>query len=281
VRTALRVLLARIRRRAIELEGPTGRFHLFPDGTILPVIAGAGPTPEEEAEAAQAAAELERAEAEAEAARIKKAEEDGIDPSNLPDFKGPYDQEKAERAIAHLKERSNERMAKAQERIDKAEARARELEQAQETEHETAKREATEAKLEAERERSNTQRLQINIALRDAAAELEVPAKKVKRLLKLVDRDGISVDGEDVEGATEAIEAVLEEFPEFKGKPSGEGGDGNEPPAQEPAGGNPSRTKKPPKELTAEQARKLAKDDPEKFHELLAGGKLEGALAGK
>jgi hypothetical protein len=282
VRTALRFLIALFRGRALELEGPTGRFHLFPDGTLLPVMAGAdGPTPEEEAEAAREAAEEERAEAEAEAARIKKAEEEGVDPEDLPKFEGDFDREKAERAIAHLKERNRDRAAKAKAELDKANARAAELEREKETEQERVTREAGEAKAEAARERANTERLTIDAAIRDAAADADVPAKTIKRLVRLVDRDEISVDGDgEVDGATEAVEAFLTEFPEFKGKPAVEPTEEEEE-EPEPAGGNPSRKKKPPKELTAEQVQKLAKDDPEKFNELYEAGKIPAkALAG-
>jgi colicin import membrane protein len=286
VRTALRFLIALIRRRALELEGVPGtggsKFLLTPDGRIMPRMAGAGdPTPEEEAEAAQKAAELERAEAEAAA---KKAEEEDEEPI----FEGDLDKERAERLVRNERRRNAERVEKARAaakkakaETEKAKARARELEQEQESEHETAKREAGEAKEEADRQRRNAERLAVTIALREAAADLEVPAKKVKRMLKLVDRDDLKADDDgEVDGATEAVEAVLEEFPEFKSSPAPEPGDGDAP-APEPAGGNPARGKKPPKELSAADARKLAKDDPEKFHQLLDEGKLKGALAGK
>jgi hypothetical protein len=118
----------------------------------------------------------------------------------------------------------------------------------------------------------------IDIALRDAAADAEVPAWKIKRLVRLVDRDDISVDeAGEVEGATEAVEAFLEEFPEFKAEAKVDPAD----PAPEPPGGTPDRKRKPGKELTPEQVQDLVKNDVDKFNELFEAGKIpQSALAG-
>ena len=52
-----------------------------------------------------------------------------------------------------------------------------------------------------------------------------MPPKKIKRLLRLVDREQITVDEDgDVDGAEEAVEDLLEEFPELKA-PSRANGD--------------------------------------------------------
>jgi hypothetical protein len=284
VRTALRVLLARLRRRALELEGVKGtggtKFLLLPDGKIMPSVAGGDKTPEEIAAEEAAAARKAEEEAAAEAEKQREEEENEPNPDE-PKFEGEYDEEKAKRAIAHLKERNRERAAKAKAELDKANARAAKLEREKETEQERVTREAGEARAEAARERANSERLTINAAIRDAAAEADVPAKTISRLVRLVDRDDISVDTEgEVEGAAEAVDAFLAEFPEFKGKPAPEPGDGD-PQKPEPPGGNPPR-KSPPKELTADQVQKMAKEDPERFNELFEAGKIPAsALSGK
>jgi hypothetical protein len=284
VRTALRVLLARLRRRPLELEGPQRRrFWLYPDGTLLPAMAGGDKTPEEiaaEEEAAALKAEEEaeaEAEAEAAAAAAKKAEEEE---EEGPEFEGDFDAEKARRLIANERKRAAKRLAKAQADAKAAADKAAELEREKETEQQRVSREGGEAKAEAERQRANAERLTVDAAIRDAAAEADVPARTIKRLVRLVDRDDIAVDADgEVDGATEAVEAFLTEFPEFKGKPAPEPDEGD-PPAPEPPGGNPPRDKKPPKELTTEQVQKLIKEDPVKFNELFEAGKIpQSALA--
>jgi fused signal recognition particle receptor len=276
VRTALRVLLARLRRRPLELEGPQRRrFWLYPDGTLLPAMAGGEKTDEE------IAAEEEAKRLADEEAAAEKQREEEEENSPKPILEGDLDKERAERLIQNERDRAAKRLKKAQDDADAAKAEAAKLRQEKETEQERVTREAGESKAEAERQRANAERLTIDAAIRDAAADADVPAKTIKRLVRLVDREHITVDTNDeVDGATEAVEAFLTEFPEFKGKPAVEPEDGD-PPDPEPAGGNPARKKNLPKELTAEQARKLAKEEPEKFHELLDAGKLEGALAGK
>ena len=246
----------------------------------MPAIAGGDKTPEEIAAEEEAAriAEEERVATEAAEAEAKRREElDPNDPDH-PDFKGEFDKERAERLVANERARAKKRLEKAQADAKAAQDKARELERAQETEQETTKRERDEAKAEAERLRSNTERATIDIAIRDAAADAEVPAKTIKRLVRLVDRDDISVDeAGEVDGATEAVEAFLEEFPEFKAAAKV---DPNEPKPELP-GGAPDRKRKADKEMTPEQVQKLAKDNPEKFNELFDAGKIpQSALAG-
>lgn len=283
MRTALRVLLALILRRPLELEGVNGTGHrtfwLTPKGQIMPPILGGDKTPEEEAAEAEAdrLAEEQRlaeeAEAEAEAKRKQEEEEQG------PEFEGDFDAEKARRLIANERARAKKRLDKAQSEAAAAKAEADRLKQERESEQEKTVRERDEAKAEAERLRSNSERMTIDSAIRDAAAEADVPAKTIKRLVRLVDRDEITIDAEgEVDGAAEAVEAFLTEYPEFKGKPV----DPADPDLEvEPPGGNPSRKKKPPKELSREQVQKLAKEDPDKFNEMFDAGQIpQSALAG-
>lgn len=273
MRTALRVLLARIRRRPLELEGVDGTGHrtfmLTPKGQIMPPICGADgeddppvdpPTPTDPP--------------------VVPLVDPPEDPPPAPPLDdGPFDAERARRLIENERTRAAEKLQKANAKAAAAEARAKALEQEQETEHETARRERDEAKVEAERLRANSERVAIDVALRDAAADADVPAKKIKRLVRLVDREDLSVDEQgEVDGAPEAVVAFLEEFPEFKGERL------EDPPADpppEPPGGNPNRREKSNKELTTEQVTKLAKEDPDKFNELYDAGKIPAsALSG-
>lgn len=279
MRTALRVLLARLRRRPLELEGVRGtggsKFLLTPDGRIMPRIAGGDKTPEEIAADEEAARKAEE-EAEAEAERLREEEEE-----QKPILEGDLDKERAERLIRNERERAAKRLEKARQEAEAAKAEAAKLRQEKETEQERVTREAGEAKAEAERQRANAERLTIDAAIRDAAAEADVPAKTIRRLVRLVDRDDITVDGDgEVDGAAEAVEAFLTEYPEFKGAAPKPKDDDDEDPEPEPAGGNPSRKKKPPKELTTEQVKKLAKEDPEKFNELFEAGKIPASALG-
>jgi hypothetical protein len=268
VRTALRVLLARLRRRALELEGVKGTggqmFLLTPRGQIIPPVCGGDKTPEEIAAEEEAAALKAEEDAAAEAEAAKKAEEEE---EEGPEFEGDFDAEKAKRLIANERKRAAKRLARAQADAKAAADEAAALKAEKETEQERVTREGGEAKAEAERQRANAERLTIDAAIRDAAAEADVPARTIKRLVRLVDRDDISVDVDgEVDGATEAVETFLTEFPEFKAKPAVEPDDGD-PPKPEPPGGNPSRKQKP-KEMTREQVQKLAKEDPAKFNEM-------------
>jgi len=274
----LSVLWAAIRQAPLKVRHVAGA-HLpggviTPQGQFMPAISGGDKTPEEEQ--AEAEAEAKRAEEEREAAEdeARKAEEEAQE--RKPKWEGEFDQAKAERAVENARRAENAAKAKA----DAAEKRARELEQAQETEQETTKRERDESRVAAEQATTAANNLLINEAVRDAAGELDVPVKKHRRLLKLVERDGITVDDErNVHGATEAVESVLEEFPEFKATapppPDEEEEEGEETP-----GGKPDRKRKP-KELTPEAVKKMATEDPDRFNQLFEEGKIpKSALEG-
>lgn len=70
----------------------------------------------------------------------------------------------------------------------------------------------------ADREAKANERM-VNLEVKDVARELGVPAKKVDRFMKLVDREGIDIDDDgnvsksDVEAA---VKSILADFPEFK-----------------------------------------------------------------
>jgi hypothetical protein len=279
VRTALRVLLARLRRRALELEGVPGtgesKFLLTPDGRIMPPMIGGDKTPEEIA----AEEEAKRvAEEEAAAEKLREEEEEA---APKPILEGDLDKERAERLIQNERDRAAKRLKKAQDDAEAAKAEAAKLRQEKETEQEKVARELGEERTARERDRANAERLTIDAAIRDAAGEADVPARTIRRLVRLVDRDEISVDSAgEVDGATEAVEAFLTEFPEFKAKPAAPSAEEEEE-EPEPAGGAPDRKRKAPKELTRAQVEKLAKEDPEKFNEMFDAGKIPAsALAG-
>jgi hypothetical protein len=116
----------------------------------------------------------------------------------------------------------------------------------------------------------------IDLALRDAAAEEGISPKKVKRLLKMVDRESLSVDQEGgVEGAEDAIADVLDEFPEFRAERPAPT-DAEEPaPARRTPGGNPDRKRsRDGGELSAKEAARLAREDPDRFIQLMEEGKI-------
>lgn len=259
--TFLRVAKARICNSPLELEFGQRRFHLFPDGTALPVIAGADepdpepdPTPDPEPDPEP---------------DPTPEPEPEPDPDPDPPEWGDLDKDRAERAVRNA--RKAEKAAK--KKAEEAEARAKELEQAQETEQEKTVRERDEAKAEAERERENAKRLRIDLAIREEAAEAGVPNKRMKRVLRLIDREDISIEGDEVEGAAEAVEALLEEIPELKGE-------AKDPEPGEKPGGAPDRKRKP-KELTAAEVQKMAAEDPDKFNQLWDEGKIpKSALSG-
>lgn len=193
------------------------------------------------------------------------------DPDPVPDPE-PFDEERAMRTIKAQRKKEKEE----KERADKAERERDELRRAQETEQERSAREADEAKREADRLRTANERLLIDAAIREAATAAEVPANRVRRVLKLIDRDGISVDSaDDVDGVEDALSELLEEIPELKG-PTGP----DPVPDPEPPGGNPDRKHKG-RELTAKQVKQMAKEDPEKFNQLFDEGKIpKSALEG-
>lgn len=278
MRTALRVLLARLRRRPLELEGPQRRrFWLHPDGTIVPAMAGGDKTPEEiAAEEETKRIGEEETDREREEEETREEEEANVP---KPILEGDLDKERAERLIQNERDRAAKRLKKAQDDADAAKAEAAKLRQEKESEQEKVARELGEERTARERDRANAERLTIDAAIRDAAAEADVPGKTIRRLVRLVERDHISIDADDeVDGATEAVEAFLTEFPEFKGKPAAEPNDGD--PPSEPPGGAPDRKRKAPKEITRAQVEKLAKEDPEKFNEMYDAGLIPASALG-
>jgi hypothetical protein len=289
VRTALRALLTRIRRALdlegpddapVEVTGPTGRFWLYPNLTLLPVVAGADgeDDPEDDPDPADDPDDPDP--------------EDDPDPDDDPEddpddraiFTGDLDTGRAERLVRNERKRAKRRLAKAQKAAKDAADKAAALEREKESESETLRREAGEARAEAERLKADAERIRIDSAVRDAAADAGVPAKKLKRIARLVDRDDISVDDDgDVDGADEAVEEFLEENPEFlesTPKPKKGDDDDDEEKDREPSGGSPDRKRKPGKELTRKQVEKLAKEDPEKFNELYDAGKIPASALG-
>ncbi|HSC20141.1 MAG TPA: hypothetical protein VLC07_00250, partial [Solirubrobacterales bacterium] len=191
-----------MRERPLKLR-PAGMYRgpltvsLIPTGEFLPAISGGDKTPEEEQAEAEAAAKKAEEEREAAEDEARKAEEEA---EKQPPEWGDLDKEKAERAVRNA--RAAEKQAK--ERARKAEEEAAELREAQETEQETIKRERDESRVAAEQATTAANNLLINEAVRDAAGELDVPVKKHRRLLKLVERDGITIDDDrNVHGATE------------------------------------------------------------------------------
>lgn len=247
---------------------------LTPDGRFMPVIQGGDETPEEKEareEAERVKADEEAAEAEAEAKRAeeerKAAEED-----NNGEWEGEVDKKKAERAVRNA--RAAEKKAK--EEAETARTEAAELRQAQETEHETAKRQAEERRVENERLQESNRRLKANEAIREAAAEADVPAKKVRRLLKLIDRDSITFDADgevDQESAAEAVVEVLDEFPEFRVEPPPVD------PLREDPGGAPDR-KRRPKKIDRAEVERLAKEDPDELNKLIDENKIPASALG-
>lgn len=273
----LLVLWSAIWQRPIKVKpafGAKWSAVLTPQGALLPSISGGDETPEERAAREEAEAAAKRAEEEKEAAEeeARKAEEEAEE--RKPKWDDEFDQAKAERAVENA--RAAEKVAKA--KAEAAEQRARELEQAQETEQETIKRERDENRVAAEQARTAADNLLINEAIRDAAGELDIPVKKHRRLLRLVERGGISIDDDrNVHGATDAVESVLDEFPEFKAA-APDPKDPEDPP--ETPGGAPDRKRKP-KELTPEAVAKMAKENPEEFNLLFDEGKIpKSALSG-
>jgi hypothetical protein len=277
----LRLIVAFVRERPLKLR-PVGMYRgplsvaLTPAGEFLPAITGGDETPEEKKAREEAEAAAKKAEEEREAAEdeTRKAEEEAEE--RKPKWEGEYDQPKAERAVENA--RRAEQAAKEEAR--KAKEEAAKLRQAQETEQETVKRERDESRAAAEQATTAANNLLINEAIRDAAGELDVPVKKHRRLLRLVERGEISIDDDrNVHGATEAVEDVLEEFPEFKA-PTTPPKEEEEPEPLENPGGAPDRKRKP-KEMTPEAVAKMADENPDEFNQLFEEGKIpQSALAG-
>jgi hypothetical protein len=266
--TFLRLVLARARGRAIDLEFPGGRrFWLYPDGEMLPVIAGASDVIDDDAPEPEIDPEP------ADDPEIDDDPDDAPEPPPAPKPDGEYDEERAMRTIK--RQRAEAKKLKAERDAEKA--RADELARANETEHERLVRETGEAKEREAAARRRADTAAINLALRDAAAEEGIPGKKLKRALKMVDRDEISVDEDgNVEGAEEAITDLLEEFPEFRDAPATSTAepDDDEPPRRKP-GANPDRkTSREGGELSAKQVARIAREDPDRFIQLMDEGKI-------
>lgn len=91
----------------------------------------------------------------------------------------------------------------------KEEAEKSELQKAQEQIQKLMQERDSYVKAETERKRTE--------ALTTTAMELGVKPERVKHMLRLVDMESLSTDGEiDAQALTQAINNVLEEFPEFK-----------------------------------------------------------------
>lgn len=226
-------------------------------------------TPEEiAAEEAAAAAEREAEEAAAAAREAEEAAEEEGDDGELPDsVKAILAKERKARREADRKRKDAERIAA--EHADAA-RRLKEYEDAQLSESQRTAQALEDQRAETQRQRDRADKLAIDSALRQAASEAGIPAKKIRRALRLVDRDDIVISGDEVTGAEDAIEALLDEIPEFKEAPESAPEDE---PSGEPAGGAPDRRRKP-SPLTTEQVKKMIKDDPEKFNELFEAGKI-------
>lgn len=267
MRMILALIRARFHGRALELEGPTGRFNLFPDGTLLPVICGASDPVIEPTDPPETDPEPpDDPEVEPE------PEPQDPDPTPEPP-KEKFDEERAMRTIRQQRETEK----KERERRQQAEAERDELRRAQETEQERMVRETGEAKEAAERERRRADKAAIDLALRDAAAEEGIPGKKLRRLLKMVDRDEITVDEEgSVSGVEDAVADLLDEFPEFREvAPAPSDADDDPPAARRKPGANPDRKlSRDGGEITAKQAARIAREDPDQFVQLMEEGKI-------
>lgn len=237
------------------------RYVVARDGRMVPSMAGGAPRPGEEDDDAD-----DDPDAEPEPEPTPSPTGDDADPDDDPDAADDFDRDRAMRTIK--KQREAER--KQRERAEKAEARAKELEDAQLSEQEKVVKDRDEAKAEAQRERDRANKLAIDSALREAALEAGIPAKKIKRALRLVERDEITLDGDEVDGAADAIEALLDDIPELRATREPEPGDE---PSGEPAGGAPDRRRRRG-QLTAEQVQKMAVEDPDQFNELFEAGKI-------
>lgn len=235
------------------------RLSLDADGSpIVPPLCGAEEPPDEDPDTDPAP----------DPAVDPEPDEDDPDPD--PDEGEPFDKDRAMRTI----ERQREAEKKAREEARRAKARIKELEDAQLSEQEKVVRDRDEAKAEAQRHKDRADRLTIDNALKDAAIEAGVDPKRLRRALRLIDRDGVAIDGDDVTGAQEAIDDFLGEFPEFKATEPEPGE-----PKREPAGGQPDRKRKP-KEMTPEQVQELARSNPEEFNRLWDEGRIPQSALG-
>lgn len=270
IATFLKLVLARIRGRALDLEVGRTRLWLHPDGTILPAIAGADGADEEPETEPDEEPEVEA---------DPEPEEEPSDEEPTPEPEDDFDKERALRTIR--KQRAEEKKLKAER--DKIKAERDEMRRERETEQERVIRERDEAKAEAERLREEARSAKVSVALRDAAIEAGIDPKRVKKVLRRVDRSNIEIDEDgDVIGAEQAIEEFLEDFPEVQAGPADPEPDpdpSDEPKRRSP-GANPDRKRSKGGEMSHKDAVRLATQDPEKFAELLAEGKISREALG-
>jgi hypothetical protein len=277
----LKVLHARFRGRPLDLEYGSRRFHLFPDGSMLPVIAGADgaddPDPND--------ADPDDPDPEIEDDPIEPAPDDTEPPAakdegKKPRWDGEYDQAKAERTID--KQRIEEKRLKAER--DKVKAERDALLAEKETEQERTARLLEETKAENDRLREASRSATISGALRDIAIERDIDPKRVNKVIRLIDRSDITVDEDgDVLGADEAVEAFLADYPEFGPKEAEPEPDPEDDEPEKPKrtpGANPDRKRSKGGEMSHKEAVRLSTRDPEKFAEMLAEGKIPRSALG-
>jgi hypothetical protein len=90
---------------------------------------------------------------------------------------------------------------------------------------------------EVERLTNSLTQRDIDGAIRDALLARGVQPKRVPSALRLVDRDDIEVDGDSIEGVSDAVDKIVDEFPEWvTAQPSGDGENGEKPPAAKGTG---------------------------------------------
>lgn len=247
-------------RKTIRIAGQT--VDAGEDGKpLLPPLAGGDETPEEKA--AREAQEAREAADRAEADRIEAERQQRQD----PDDPRNWDPERARRTI--LAQRQAEQEANT--RAEHAEAALRQIEQANETERETAERERDEERQRNDRLAADLRASRLDIAIRDVAGARDVPQAKIRRLSQLVQADGVRFDDDGhPQGIEDAVDTVLEDMPELLME-SGTG-------SSSPANGQRRRSER---EMTVEEAKTIAKNDPEKFNRLWDDGKIPAGALGK
>lgn len=282
LRFTVRVLIGRLvgwepQPLRVRLGGVRSRSHayLLPDGRLLPGVAGGDgsddPDPDPEPDP----------DPDPDPAPDPDPDDDDDD-DDPDDDEDPanWDRERAANTIRNQREERKQLKREAKEakrRADAAEAERNQLRQAQESEQEKIQRERDEYREQAETASQRADRLLVDSEIRDLAIDKGVDPKRVKRVLRLIDRDDITVEDGEVDGVDEALDEVLGDFPEFltaapppADPPEDDEEDDDVP---ERKGGNPDRKRKV-KPMTAEQAAKLAKDDPQKFNQLFEEGRI-------
>jgi hypothetical protein len=241
-----------ITTRAVRQERNGTEGWYYPDRNLwLALLAGADDPPEPDPEP--------------EPTPDPDPEPPAPEPEPEPDPEA-WDEARARRTIE--RQRASEKAAN--ERAKAAEARAKELEDAQLSEQEKVVRDRDEARAEADNARRTARSLLIDQAVISELLDQDVDPKRLRRALKLVDRDDITVQDDDVSGADEAVEQFFKDFPEFKkADPDPE----SDPKKPEPPGGNSDR-KRGKGEMTAEQSDKLLKKDPEEWNRRFEAGEI-------